>query len=471
MININKKTIDNIINSRYLHGLIIFGAAVLYGILCFGETIWLDEAITANFVRLSVKDLVQRTAADVHPPLYYLIVKGTVSVFGDHIYVMKLASMIPFLAMLFLSYKKIRLLFGERTSFLFSAFSCVLSCVIAKNAEMRMYQWAMFFVVAFGVYLYEAVKHNKRQSWFAATLFGICAAYTQYYALITVAILYVLVFLFAVNISGKRRNIVICCLLSGILYLPWLLVLFSQLLTLEETGWWNEVTVTIQYVMHFIAYPVENANVIIKLVYCIVLVCGLVCACRRWKRDRERIALLYMLTFLTLILTGVLITMFYSPVFISRFLYPSVGLLLLGLCIALDKSNTWMVLFVALIALFFGAKEYNSELHYQHNENSIPKLTNFLETHREENAIYIYDDGAISWFMDYYAPESRSVSMDYFIQEKMDIAAYEKCYFLTLQPKEQALERMKELVTINAFFREHVEIRYHSFDIYEIILQ
>jgi hypothetical protein len=53
---------------------IIFGAALLALLLMWHEPYWYDEAFTALLSRLPMADLLRATAADVHPPLHYLIV-------------------------------------------------------------------------------------------------------------------------------------------------------------------------------------------------------------------------------------------------------------------------------------------------------------------------------------------------------------------------------------------------------------
>jgi len=48
-----------------------------------GPVIGHDEAFSWRLTEYSVGELVQRTGADVHPPLYYVLLKGWCAVFGD----------------------------------------------------------------------------------------------------------------------------------------------------------------------------------------------------------------------------------------------------------------------------------------------------------------------------------------------------------------------------------------------------
>ena len=57
----------------------------LYLILCLvsvQQTIWFDESYTAYLIRFDYTDIVRYTAVDVHPPLYYLLLKTWSLIFG-----------------------------------------------------------------------------------------------------------------------------------------------------------------------------------------------------------------------------------------------------------------------------------------------------------------------------------------------------------------------------------------------------
>lgn len=61
----------------------------------FDNNFWGDEAFTANLVQCSVPEIISKTAADVHPPLYYLFVKLAYTIFGKQGWVFHLVSLIP----------------------------------------------------------------------------------------------------------------------------------------------------------------------------------------------------------------------------------------------------------------------------------------------------------------------------------------------------------------------------------------
>lgn len=122
--------------------------------LCFSDDIWYDELFTVGMIEHSYGDLIAFTARDVHPPLYYCIVKFFVELCKlfapawDTVVPAKIASLLPYFILLVYSVTLVRKRFGMFTGgfFLF----CVISMpqLSAYTVEMRMYSWALLFVTA-----------------------------------------------------------------------------------------------------------------------------------------------------------------------------------------------------------------------------------------------------------------------------------------------------------------------------------
>lgn len=63
----------------YLYSAIL---VLLNFIRIFDNSFWYDEAYSIWIAKYNLSDLIQITAQDVHPPLYYLILKLFVSILG-----------------------------------------------------------------------------------------------------------------------------------------------------------------------------------------------------------------------------------------------------------------------------------------------------------------------------------------------------------------------------------------------------
>ena len=66
----------------WLPGVLILSAALQFTNMS-RSSIWHDEGFTAMLVKkFSYLEIIARTARDVHPPLYYLLLKPWTSLFG-----------------------------------------------------------------------------------------------------------------------------------------------------------------------------------------------------------------------------------------------------------------------------------------------------------------------------------------------------------------------------------------------------
>ena len=71
--------------------------AALNGIRIFDSTYWYDEMFSIRLIRMPIKELIEATANDVHPPLYYLILKGVTHFTGESGPILHAVSLFPYL--------------------------------------------------------------------------------------------------------------------------------------------------------------------------------------------------------------------------------------------------------------------------------------------------------------------------------------------------------------------------------------
>ena len=93
-------------NNIMLIALISFAfiLACLHFIRIFDNNFWSDEVYTIYLSNMTFKDMLNATAGDVHPPLYYIIVQLLCNIFGFHDYVYHLSSIIPYFIILIIAF-------------------------------------------------------------------------------------------------------------------------------------------------------------------------------------------------------------------------------------------------------------------------------------------------------------------------------------------------------------------------------
>ena len=245
------------ISGRDFLGYLLLGISVIMLLrsltLCFSSDIWYDELFTVGMIQYTYGELINFTAQDVHPPLYYMIVKFFVDLCklmlpGVHaVAVAKIVSVMPYFVLLFYSVTLIRRRLDIFVGGLF------LFCVIAMpqlssyTVEVRMYSWALMFVAAAFLHGHEAVWDRKdgkrtvirqRLHGCAMACYCLAAAYTQYFAAVAAVMVYLYV-LFELLRRDRRRiwEWILWVSAAAAGYAAWLMVLYRQITKVNANYW------------------------------------------------------------------------------------------------------------------------------------------------------------------------------------------------------------------------------------------
>lgn len=309
---------------RDILGYIFLGiSVVMLGkslMLCFSSDIWYDELFTVGMIEHSYGDLIAFTARDVHPPLYYCIVKffvdlcKLISSQTNPVVIAKIVSVLPYFILLGYSVTFIRKRFSSLTGGLF------LFCVIAMpqlgsyTVEVRMYSWALLFVTAALLHAYgiivcydmsgeaaempeknedcgnsrvNGIEKRKNHGVHAAALvfYGLAAAYTQYFACVAVIMVYFYVLVvFMLKDRGRIKEWLLWVTFSVVGYVPWLYALFRQITAVSENYWilpltWRSLGGCVKFIMKP-AFTNEVLNTVLAVllfaVYVFVFVCTVI---------------------------------------------------------------------------------------------------------------------------------------------------------------------------------------------------
>ena len=168
-----------------------------------------DEYFTLTIVNFNVGDLINTTAADVHPPLYYLILKfamylsGLFGISSHNLYVVRLVSIIPYPIIMAISYLKIRKDYGWLTAGLFTFSLGIMSEFFLYFLIARMYSWAILFILIAFIYTKEIFTTGKIKYWAIVTVASVLCAYTHYFAAISAVCLYLIIIYYVI---AKNRS-------------------------------------------------------------------------------------------------------------------------------------------------------------------------------------------------------------------------------------------------------------------------
>ena len=202
------------------------------------NSVVLDEAYSILLVRGSVPEIIKGTAVDVHPPLYYLILKLTSLFVGESLVWYRIVTALAtWLNLLILGATFIRKRWGWRVSVIYILWFGLTYSTLEKSSLVRMYSWAAFFVTATALFLFAYYEKRSMKSLALGILMTLGAMYTHYYAVLAVFVIWVML----LAAFWLRREKVWGILLGGVIvtvgYLPWLGVLLTQFRNVAEDYW------------------------------------------------------------------------------------------------------------------------------------------------------------------------------------------------------------------------------------------
>ena len=296
---------------RDIAGFLLLGLSLLMLgkslMLCFSSDIWYDELFTVGMVEHSYGELVRFTAADVHPPLYYCIVKLFVDLCKlikpgiGTVIPAKIVSVMPYFILLIYAVTFMRKRFGLFVGGMFLFCVTAMPQLPAYTVEVRMYGWALLFVTAAFLHGYALTwcyvnqktmlgeigpeagepagagtetgrqTQKRRLHGAALVIYGLAAAYTQYFACVAVVVVYLwILFVFWRRERRRIREWFLYVTVSVIGYAPWLFVLAGQLGAVSENYWilpltWRSLGGCVKFLMKP-AFTDDRINTVLAVV-------------------------------------------------------------------------------------------------------------------------------------------------------------------------------------------------------------
>ncbi|MBN1992587.1 MAG: glycosyltransferase family 39 protein [Anaerolineae bacterium] len=209
------------------------------------QSLWYDEGVTWLLAEMGLPELVQWTAADIQPPLYYLLAWLAVRAYGDSEWALRFPSVLFNILTLPALHTLARRLFqvqppGKKTGLLTTTYyllpAILFTCsplMVYYSQEARMYTLLVGEATLAGYLLLKILAPRPAARLLPAyALLAAAALYTHYFA----AFLLIAHALYAVFILWQRgwpkalvKPLLLTAGLIALLYLPWCSILLSRL--------------------------------------------------------------------------------------------------------------------------------------------------------------------------------------------------------------------------------------------------
>ena len=96
--------------------------------------------------------------------------------------------------------------------------------------QLRMYSWALFFVTASFVYIWEIINNESSyKNWGVLILLTICSVYTHYFSGIASFILYLFLFVYLIKNNKKDlKKWIFATVVPILAFMPWCFIYLAK---------------------------------------------------------------------------------------------------------------------------------------------------------------------------------------------------------------------------------------------------
>lgn len=326
---INKYKIDCLI-------LIAFLGFVL--LLPNNISIWTDELFTLDFVSLSVPELLKATAMDIHPPLYYLIVKFFFNLFPfvNPTILGKFVSLSLFFIFLEVTYRIIKANFKENVAVNYVLI--VMGCKILHYCfEIRMYTFASSLVALAYISGYLLIDKKSGKYAIITNLSVLAAMYTHYYAVFAV---FPLLIYLTINLikEHEEKLLLKSVLFQVVCYLPWI-VYFISLIGNNQSGFGTGYYVNLNDILAYIVVFFSNTNTVLTAITMVIYFVIILMAVKFIHRDEVKYGFVCLVSVITIFVFGNVLGFVFDKFFSGKYLLIAWNVFAFGICLFLNNNK------------------------------------------------------------------------------------------------------------------------------------
>ena len=303
-------------------------------------SIWFDEAFGAYLIKFNFFDVAKYTAYDVHPPLYYWLLKIWSMLFGNgEIALRSMSIFFGIVAMLFI-YLLVKKLFSKKAA-IFSIFFVAISPILIRYAqEARMYTLILAIAFAATYALVIAINSKKKTPWIIYGVLVALGMLTHYFT----ALIWITHWIWRLDSIRRTtprkkifktffsKNWLIAHGVAIAIFSPWLPWLFMQTFVVQAYGFWIP-PVTLDTLTNFITNSFLYKDVVDATNWLSILVVTLIAvtifmSIKFYKKSsfkiRTNFRLIYFMVIAPVVLLFVMSMPPMRPYFVDRYLFVSV---------------------------------------------------------------------------------------------------------------------------------------------------
>lgn len=395
---------------KKIHIVIIVIGMIYLSLSVLNNNIWFDEAYSVGLANHNIVDLCKIAAHDVHPVLYYIILRIFVVIFSKSMIVYRIVSLIPMYILLIFGYTHISKEFGKKVGIYFSFLMSFTPILVHYSTQIRMYSWAMLFVTLTAFYAYKVIKYKDTKSWVVFSIFGVLSAYTHYYALFTIAIINVEMLVYILkkdknSIKNWRKYAII----QIVAYLPGIITVIMQYIQVVK-GFWISISypsILAQIIESYFKDLIPNKiPLIFSILLCVYIIYKII---KIYKKEKSKamLAIMPLMTCIFVVLFALIVSII-RPVFITRYMLPMIGLFIFLFAYIISNEDKKILKTVIILGIT-SLSIYNSYifLHtvYSNDNNAVKEE---MKNNLQKKDIFVFNKIGAGSVVSYYFKDNNS---------------------------------------------------------------
>jgi mannosyltransferase len=429
---------ENYMNSvlvqiKKYHTIILLVLIILLGtVLSFydigAESLWTDEAASLHESQMSIQ---QAASSNNQPPLYFLLLRFWISVFGESEIALRSLSALFGIAFIFVIFLTGKALFNHKVG-LIAAFISSFSCYrIYESQEVRGYALLLLLSLLSYLFLIKFLQENSRKYYFPYIFCSLLMIYAHLFGLLIIASEIIYLIIFYKRFKAHKSMFILAYIIIIILSVPVLFLLKNNICEIASDGFWISKPGFIDFLYTLGAFSAYgHFKELIFLMFIILAGIGLLASKRFLKKQKpesgitfkikgyyiifdktERIGLL-LIWLLVPILIVFIQSQIMTPLYQTKYLIGTMPAWLLLISIGLNniyiRKIRYFVLIIIFILSLIGLLEYyNNNVKHEWRE-----AANFINQNACENdIILIYPHYTQKPFDYYYEGTNTQISI------------------------------------------------------------
>jgi len=212
------------------------------------RSLWFDEAFSWRLVQFSYSEMIARDATDVHPPLYYILLKAWSTIFATSLLSLRSFSIffaaLTLLATYLFTSQSFR---SPPAGLLATALLALAGWQIQFAWEARMYTLGTALLLLSSWQLILAIRTRKLTNWILYALLTSALSYVHYYAFFSIAAQFIFIAGYILVVTKGRIGEILqsrlawqsigALVLLILLFIPWLPTFLAQNSQVQQSYW------------------------------------------------------------------------------------------------------------------------------------------------------------------------------------------------------------------------------------------